>query len=302
MVFGLGLALVAAIAAAILPAIQASRPGLGDALKAGQAGGLGRFGWRRAGVQQALVVGEIALALVLLAGAGLLTRSFSRLNGLDPGFEPAGVLTLRYAAAEGDLAVRDPVEFRRAAVERLSALPGVTSVFDRTVPAAGPALLGQRGGPGGRPQAADRGSAVPIGLHPVTTEHFRTLGIPILRGRSFSGFDRPGAPRAVLLNETAAKRLFPGQDPIGHRLSAASFYFGGGDSLAEVIGVVKDVRYGEYDAGARAGSLFPAERDPGLRAAPAPSSCTPAETRCGSRIWCAPRSSCSIPTSRFSGS
>ncbi len=257
MLFGLALALAAALAAAILPALQASKSGLTDSLKTGSAGAMGRFGWRRAGLQQALVVGEIALALVLLTGAALLTRSFSRLNGLDPGFEPDGVLTLRYAAAEGDLAVRDPVEFRRAAVERLSALPGVLSTSMALCPPLGPRCSGSVVVQVDGQKLAIGGSGVPIGLHAVTTEHFRTLGIPILRGRSFTGFDHPGAPRAVLLNETAAKRLFPGLDPIGHRLSAASFYFGGGDSLAEVIGVVKDVRYGEYDAGPEPDLYFP---------------------------------------------
>jgi putative ABC transport system permease protein len=241
--FALALALLAALVSAILPSIQSSRPGLADTLKESAAGRA-----RRVGIQQLLVVGEVALALVLLAGAGLLTRSFLRLNGLDPGFEPAGVLTMRYAAADGDLARRDPPAFRWAAVERLAALPGVKSASIALCPPLTERCSGSVVARADE-RAFGRGeSAIRIGLHPVTPDHFQTLGIPVLRGRTFTSFDAPGTPRVVILNETAARRLFPGQDPIGHRMSAATFYFAGGDSTAEVIGIVKDVRYGAYDA------------------------------------------------------
>ena len=242
--FGLLLALAAALFSAILPALQASRPRLAETIKHTGPEGRGR----RFGVQQALVVSEVALALVLLAGAGLLARSFLGLRQLDPGIDPDGVLTLRYAAADGDFAKRDPVAFRAAATERLAALPGVTSASI----ALCPPLTSRCSGSvvsrvDGRAFRVGE-SAVGIGLHAVTPDHFRTLGIPLLRGRTFTSFDAPGTPRVVVLNETAARRLFPGQDPIGHRMSAATFYFAGGDSTAEVIGVVKDVRYGSYQA------------------------------------------------------
>jgi putative ABC transport system permease protein len=100
--------------------------------------------------------------------------------------------------------------------------------------------------------------SIPIGLHSATPDHFKTLGIPILKGRAFSPTDRPGAPRVIVINETTAKRLWPGQDPIGHRLSAASGYFAGGDSTAEIIGVAKDVRYGAVDAELAPDLYFPA--------------------------------------------
>jgi putative ABC transport system permease protein len=194
------------------------------------------------------VVAEIALALVLLAGAGLLTRSFARLNAQDPGFDPDGVLTLRYAATAGDFAVRDPIAFRQSAIERIAALPGVRSASFGLCAPLGPRCMGsvvvrvddQRLDPGN--------GRIPIGLHPVTPDHFRTLGIPVLRGRTFTHFDRPETGRVVVLNETAARRLFPGIDPVGHRMAAATFYFAGGDSAATVIGVVKDVRFGTFDA------------------------------------------------------
>lgn len=256
--FALALTLVAAAVAGILPAVQASRPGLTEALKGSPPViGVGRLAVRRPGIQQALVTAEIALALILLVGAGLLLHSFSRLHALDPGIDPAGVLTVRYAGAEGDLAQREPTTFRQTAITRLAALPGVSSASIGLCPPLGPRCSGSvvnrvdgqtfRIGSGG----------VRIGLHPVSPDHFRTLGIPIIRGRAITDQDRPGTPRVVVLNETAARRLFPGQDPIGHRMAAATFYFAGGDSAAEVIGIAKDVRYGAYDAEAEPDLYYP---------------------------------------------
>jgi putative ABC transport system permease protein len=94
--------------------------------------------------------------------------------------------------------------------------------------------------------------SLPIGLHVVTPDHFRTLEIPIVRGRAFTPRDRAGSPRVVVLNETAARRLWPGQDPLGRRIAAASFFFAGGDSAAEVVGIAWDVRYGAFEAEAEA--------------------------------------------------
>ena len=251
-VFALGLALLAAIAAAVLPALQASRGDFIVTLKTGTPGS-----GRRHRVQQALVVAEIALALVLLAGAGLLTRSFARLNALDPGFQPDGVLTVRYAAAPGDFALRDPIAFRQTAIERIAALPGVRSVSIGLCPPLGPRCIGSVVSRVDDRQFSTGTGRVRIGLHPVTPDYFRSLGIPVLRGRAFSASDRPETGRVIILNETAARRLFPGVDPVGRRMSAATFYFSGGDSTATVIGVVKDVRYEGVDAALAPDLYFP---------------------------------------------
>ncbi|NOT07109.1 MAG: ABC transporter permease [Gemmatimonadales bacterium] len=250
--FALALSLVAALLAGLVPALQASRPGVTEALKAG------RVTHRRLGVQQLLVVSEVALALMLLVGAGLLARSFARLNGQDTGLDPKGVLTFRYSAAEGDLAGRDPRAFKETAIAALEAIPGVRSA---SVGLCAP--LASRCSGSVVVRADDRqftigASAVPIGLHMATPSHFRTLGIPIVRGRAFTDRDRAGTPRVVILNESAAKRLWPGEDPIGHRVAAASGYFAGGDSTAAVIGVVKDVRYGAIDSDFAPDLYYPA--------------------------------------------
>jgi len=258
-VFALGLAVLAALLVGLVPAIQASRPGVTEALKGGGASvGKGHVTLRRPGAHQLLVVSEVALALVLLVGAGLLTRSFARLHTLDVGFRPDHVLTLRYAGAEGDLAQRDSRTFKGAVARRLEAIPGVRSA---SVGLCAPLTNRCATSLVNRVDAQELkmgAGSIPIGLHMVTPDHFRTLGIPILKGRGFTLQDRPGSPRVVVLNETAAKRLWPGQDPLGHRMAAATGYFGGGDSTALVVGVVKDVRYGQFEAEMMPDLYYPA--------------------------------------------
>jgi putative ABC transport system permease protein len=258
-VFALGLALLAALLVGLVPAIQASKPGVTEALKSGGASvGKGHVTLRRPGAHQLLVVSEVALALVLLVGAGLLTRSFARLHALDVGFRPDHVLTLKYAGAEGDLAQRDSRGFKDEVVRRLEAIPCVRAAsVGLCAPLTSRCAVSVVNRIDGQQFKVGAGS-VPIGLHMVTPDHFRTLGIPILRGRSFTLQDRPGTPRVVVLNETAAKRLWPGQDPLGHRIGAASGYFGGGDSTAEVIGIAKDVRYGQFEAEMAPDLYYPA--------------------------------------------
>jgi len=246
--FALGLSLLAALLVGLVPAMQASKPGVTEALKGGGASSArGHVTLRRPGAHQLLVVSEVALALVLLVGAGLLGKSFARLHALDIGFRPERVLTLKYSAAEGDLAERDSRGFKDAVVQRLEAIRGVRSA---SVALCAPLVSRCAVSPvvrlDGRQFKMGAG-LIPIGLHMVTPDHFRTLGIPILRGRGFTLQDRPGTPRVVVLNETAARRLLPGQDPLGHRIAAASGYFRGGDSTAEVIGIAKDVRYGQFE-------------------------------------------------------
>jgi putative ABC transport system permease protein len=247
--FALALSLVAAMLVGVVPALQASRPGLTETLKAGGASvGGGAVTLRRPGAHQVLVVSEVALALMLLVGAGLLAKSFARLHGIDPGFAPDHVLTFKFAAADGDYASRDARAFKEAAVTRLSALPGVRSAsIGLCAPLTGPcsiSVVAQKDDE----KFAMGASSVEIGLHPAAPDHFKTLGIGIVKGRGFTPQDRSGSPRVVVINETAARRLWPGQDPIGHRLSAAGGYFAGGDSTALVVGVARDVRYGPLES------------------------------------------------------
>ena len=257
-VAGLVLALLAAVFVGLLPAYQATRRDVADSLKAGAATPQGQLSLRRPGAQQLLVVSEVALALMLLVGAGLLLRTFAGLEALKIGFDPTNVLTLKYAAADSDLARRDARGFKAEVVERLTALPGVEAASTAFCPPLAERCSGSVVVRIDDQRLKIGSGALPIGLHQITPAHFRTLGIPILRGRGFTPEDRPGSPRVVVINEFAAKKLWPGQDALGHRLGAASFYFGGGDSLATVVGIVPDVRYGSYDADAQPDLYYPA--------------------------------------------
>ena len=256
--FALALSLFAALLVGWLPALQASQPGMAETLKAGASVGKGRLSLTRPGAQQLLVVSEVALALMLLVGAGLLLRSFAGLQALDVGFEPSHVLTLKYAAAEDDLARRDSRGFKEAVVARLEALPGVRAASIALCPPLAERCSGSVVTQVDEQHLKMGSGALPIGLHMVTPDHFRALEIPILRGRGFTPRDRAGSPRVVVLNETAARRLWSGQDPVGHRIAAASFFFAGGDSTAEVVGVARDVRYGTFESGPEPDLYYPA--------------------------------------------
>jgi predicted permease len=253
LVAALGLTLLAALLVGVIPAVQASRAGMTEPLKSGAT-----VGGERHWTQRGLVVAEVALAVVLLVGAGLLIRSFALLHARDPGFRPEGVLTLRYAAASGDLAQRDPAGFREQLTGRLGAIPGVDAAsVGLCAPLTARCATTVVNRVDGRQLGIGSGAPA-IGWHMATPDHFRALGIPILRGRAFTPQDRQGAPRVVVLNERAAERLWPGQDPIGRRIGAATAYFAGGDSTAEVVGVVADVRYGGLDDEPMPDLYFPA--------------------------------------------
>jgi putative ABC transport system permease protein len=194
-------------------------------------------------LRNALVISEIALSLALLIGAGLLLKSFVRLEQVDPGFQPNNLLTVWMALPEAKY--RQPqqrVEFYRQALERIQALPGVRSVGTiDSLPLSG--IHG--GGPftkEGRPNESDTDAPV-ADRCVVSVNYFPTMGISLLQGREFTERDRDGATVVLMINETAARRYWPGEDPVGKRLS-----FSTGSTpptWLTVVGVVKDVlQYG----------------------------------------------------------
>ncbi len=222
----------AGVLAGLAPAWQFSRPDLAPALKEG-----GRSltpGRRLRWLSNAFVVGQVGLAIVLLVGAGLLLRSFSLLLGESPGFRPEGLLTLEYRIPEG----RYPSEARQVAfheevIERVRAVPGVRSAaLVRRLP-----FSYNRGFvPIRRPDQPEpaRGQEVWAFRNEVGEDAFRTLEIPVRRGRAFQRAD--GSGRFAVVNETMARRLWEGSDPIGRPVLLA-------DESFTVIGVVGDVRY-----------------------------------------------------------
>jgi len=193
------------------------------------------------------VVVEVALALVLLVGAGLMIRSFARLMGIDPGFEADGVVTMRLtlpAAKYGDTARW--IAFHDDLIHRVSAITGITAAgLNSAVPLEGggsesPIVVE------GRPMPAPDAPGTMCLFQATSPDYLKAMGIPILRGRAFTDQDRQTAPPVVIVDETVARRLFPGEDPLGKRIA---FEFSGHDRRGqnpiwrEIVGIVKHVRH-----------------------------------------------------------
>jgi len=228
----------------LVPAWRATRSSLVGDLRDG-ASGSGAA--RRTGIsRRLLVVTEVALAVVLLASSGLMVRSLGKLLAVDPGFDAGGILTLRLALPPGSFAPDSMPGFYDEVQRVIAAVPGVERVALADCPPLNNGCNGTIMTFPDRPQSAT-GNAM-VGVHWVSPEWFRTLRIPVVRGRGFTEADRIGTPRVVLINEEAARRYFPGEDPIGRRVAV---YQGGFHEGAEVIGIVGDVRFGTIDSTAR---------------------------------------------------
>ena len=241
LLFTVGLSLVTSLIFGAIPALQASRPDLHETLKEGGRGGTA--GRARHRLRSALAIGEIALALVLLTGAGLMFRSFMRLQSVDPGFKTDHLLTLQVALP--DAKYPDEVRstaFIRESLARLGALPGAESAGAATTVPLGGGMISHSFNVAGQPDkpASDRDSAR---FDSVSPQYFHAMGIPILRGRGFTEADVAGAPRVAVVSDSMARRFFPGEDPIGHRIDINN----GPDAWREIVGVVADVRHDALD-------------------------------------------------------
>jgi predicted permease len=238
LLFTLGAAGVTAVLVAVLPAFQASARPPADTLKS--AGGTGTArGHHGFGVRAVLVAAQIALALVLLTGAGLMVKSAGRLHGTGIGVSADRLLTARIDLPRAAYAPEAGTAFFINLAERVRALPGVESVgLGYCPPVSGGCNSTSLWFP---PTGALTDSRNPlVGVHWITPEQLPTLGIRVLRGRGFTDRDRTGQPRVVLVNEAAARTHWPNADPIGKRVAVGQ---GGFHVGAEVIGVVSDVRY-----------------------------------------------------------
>jgi predicted permease len=237
------LALLTGVVFGLVPALQATHPALTETLRdespRSRPGAL-----RGVASRNVLAVAEIALALVLLAGSGLMLRSLGKLLGVEPGFGADHVLTLRFNTNEG--LGRDSLpRFYDAMLERLRTLPGVTHAGLGDCPplngGCNMTVLVQRDQPVRAP-----GQYPLVGVHWVTPGWFPALGVPLVRGRLFTDGDRLDGRKVVLVSETAARRYWPGEDPIGRPVSVGQGGFA--NDTAYVVGVVGDVRYGTIDS------------------------------------------------------
>lgn len=236
--FTLVVALLTGVFFGVIPALQASRQNLNETLREGGRGAtLNRRGQRLRG---ALIVAEMSIAVVLLIGAGLMMRSFLRLQAIDPGFDPRNVLTFTVSLAGAKQYVGAQRElFYRGLIEQLKKLPGVQSASAvNHLPLAGDTWgmsIAIEGHPLPSPGETNR-AVYRVSL----PDYFRTMGMSLHRGRDFNDRDVMDAPGVVIINETAARRHWAGEDPIGKRLTL-------GDPRTNpkwltVVGVVKDVK------------------------------------------------------------
>jgi predicted permease len=220
----------------LAPALQASRPDLNDVLKEGGRGSTEGHGRNR--VRAILVVSEIALSLLLLIGAGLLLKSFMTLRNVNAGFDPHNVLTMRIGLP--GTRYREPQQsaaFFRELVNRTGALPGVESAgATLTLPLDADNGFGRSFIPEGRSLTPEESFQTLFVA--VAGDYFQTMRIPVKAGRSFTDHDTPETTPVIIINETAARRAFPGQDPIGKRI----IMWREERVAREIVGVVGDVK------------------------------------------------------------
>ena len=248
LLFNLLVSMLTGVLFGLAPAWQLSKPDLSEALKEGRKGASSAesWGWLR----NALVIGEVALSLVLLIGAGLMLRSFTAMLRDDLGFKPQNVLSFQLMMSGADRSKEGLRSFFDQLLGRLETLPGVTAV------AASDAL--PMGGNqnavikiAGRPQS-EKAEKTFVDYRVVTPGYFSTLGMSLRRGRGFTAKDNDHSPRVVIINEAFARQFFPNQEVIGQQL----VHFG------EIVGIVGDARDDNLDKAAGPGFYAPFAQEP----------------------------------------
>ena len=253
--FTAGVAILTGILFGLAPALDLARTSLASAVREGGRGH--SIGFRRNRLRSGLVIGEIALALVLLSTAGLLMRSFYRLQSVNPGFDSHGVLTFHADLPEAQYKTHEQqAAFYRTVLDRIRALPGV--------PAAGAAQIFPLAGPDyiltftqiGKPPVAP-GKEPSAAYYVATPGYFSALRIPFKSGRDFTEHDDASAPPVALISENMARKFYAGENPLGQRIQ-----MGNGSKPAEIVGVVGDVRDQQLESLGRPAVYEPAAQVP----------------------------------------
>ena len=254
--FTVGVVSLVGLLFGLAPAVQASKTDLNEALKEG--GRSSTEGRNR--LRSLLVVSEVALSLLLLVGAGLLIKSFVLLRDVHPGFDTRNVLTMRISLPAARYAEpKQQANFYRELMERTSALPGVE--------AAGATLSLPLGGSNfsvgrsfireGRPLVTEESQDTDYFV--ATPDYFKAMRIPLKTGRTFTERDTAETPPVVVVNESLARRIFPGEDPIGKRLTV----WRDEKFAREIVGIVSDVKSGRLDAEVNSQIYVPHAQDAG---------------------------------------
>jgi putative ABC transport system permease protein len=239
LIFTLLVSVLTGVLSGIAPAWGATKPDIARSLRLGATRGGSEAGGRTRGL---LVVSEVALSLVLLVGAGLLIRSLWLLQRVDPGFDPRDLSRMAISLPQskyGDPQRREA--FFRALLDKVRAIPGVdAAALVNNIPLTGTDNW---------PVAIEGRPTPPVSQQPnvvteiVAGDFFRTMRIPLLRGRAFTASDGPDAPGAVVISQSMAQRFWPGEDPVGKRLTT----FFANDKARQVVGVVGDVKFHGLD-------------------------------------------------------
>ena len=271
---------MAAIASSLIfgmvPALASARVRLNDALKEGARSSTGRT----AAARNAFVVAEVALALILLVGAGLLLRSFSALIGVDPGFDPSHTLTVKVSIPAATYRTPDAQRaFFDRLFARIDAVPGVRAAggtsflpLNGLAAATGFTIVGRPQPPAGNGPVTD--------VRVVTHDYFAAMGIPLVRGRLFDSRETGKDVRRVIINQALARKYFSGEDPIGQHIDVSW----DDDRNDEIIGIVGDVRQQGLDEDVKAAIYWPPARfaypfmTVAVRAAGDPTALVPAVT------------------------
>ena len=250
--FTVTLSLGTALVFGLLPALRASRPDLSDTLKEG--GRAVSSSLRRNRMRAALVAGEMAVAMMLLIGAGLLIRSFIRLEHVTPGFEPDRILSMRIGLSNP----RYKKDLKLASagldeiLQRIAQVPGVVSTGSIQFPPLGGLLPATGYWVAGRP--TPNPSEAPVtGVSIVTPGYFPTMGIPLINGRLFTERDQEGTPQVTIVSQSLARQEFPNMNPIGQRL----FVEWGRETPYQIVGVVGDVKHDGLEKEVRPTVYFP---------------------------------------------
>jgi putative ABC transport system permease protein len=235
LVFALGVSILVGLLFGLAPALGTTRASLNDVLRGdGRSGGVAGASIGRRG----LVVAEVTIALVLLAGSGLMIRSLANLLATDPGFDGRGVLTFRMAFSPGDVPYDSMPGFYGQLFDRIRALPGVSdAAINNCAPLSGGCnltsltLLD-------RPVDPNPANQPLVGVHWASPNWFALMGVKLERGRMFTAADRSGAQRVALVNDVVASRFWPHADPIGKMVDIGQ----GSMDSATIVGVVRGVR------------------------------------------------------------
>jgi len=240
--FSFLLSLLAGAVAGLFPALQYSEVKLAASLnESGRSGGASG-GWRR--FQKVLIVSEVALSLVLLAGAGLLLRSFRQISRVDPGFKLENLRHLRMTLpAEKYPTGREQAAFYLQAVEQISTLPGVVAACAVDVPPGVGEGARHSFVVAGEPTSPSANEKRKAALRAITPDYFRTLEVSLKQGRAFTPADTADRPRIAIINETLQRQAFPNQAAIGGRLRVSTSESSGKEADSwEIVGIVADLK------------------------------------------------------------